>query len=257
VVVRTKLMAAQESSELVDSAALSGALLSWMPGSTVILSANELRLIGQIADKFGVRNWGAEGIAADVAALAGRRLAAEFGGLIPIAGWIVKAMVAPGITWALGEATIRYMWARSPLPDELRVINVASGRALDVAGWNTGNGAVLHVWDWHGGQNQWWTVGYAKDDCRMLIAYPGHDMRPSKVVDVPGHVHSGLPLQIWEYGGGDNQTVRLSQREDGAYTIVLHWSNLVLVGSGHENGSLVFARPDHGDSHARWWIAAA
>jgi hypothetical protein len=36
--------------------------------------------------------------------------------------------------------------------------SVHSNRVLDVAGGSTDNGAPIHQWDWHGGNNQRWQI---------------------------------------------------------------------------------------------------
>jgi len=44
-----------------------------------------------------------------------------------------------------------------------RVINVGSGKALDVSGRSNANGANLHQWSWHGGHNQVWEIRLVHD----------------------------------------------------------------------------------------------
>ncbi|AUY52257.1 hypothetical protein C2142_28750 [Streptomyces sp. CB01881] len=36
------------------------------------------------------------------------------------------------------------------------IINVKSGRALDVRGWDTANGALAQIWDFNNTANQLW-----------------------------------------------------------------------------------------------------
>ncbi|KPI20939.1 Ricin B lectin, partial [Actinobacteria bacterium OV450] len=36
------------------------------------------------------------------------------------------------------------------------IINVKSGRALDVRGWDTANGAIAQIWDFNNTANQLW-----------------------------------------------------------------------------------------------------
>lgn len=90
--------------------------LSWVPGSTLALGAADLALVRKVAKLYEVDDWSKEAILSSMGKrYAGKKLAAEAAGLIPIAGWAVKASVAGSLTKAFGEAVIKYFESQTDL----------------------------------------------------------------------------------------------------------------------------------------------
>lgn len=240
--MKTKLMAAQEAAGVLDGYVTQAVFSSFVPGSTIILTAAGLRMAAEIARCFEVDSYT---VAELTSALAGKAagtavaakavdLASEVLIFVPILGPIIKAGVAAATTRAVGEVTISWMWARSPLLHELKLLSRLSGRALDVAAWRTENGSPVQVWDYGGGANQRWTLRWGREGSLEVRA-----IHSARALDVPAPAWSGHPLQIWDYCGGYNQNFRLHGIGDHRYRIECHQTGHFLTVSGAENGATV------------------
>lgn len=49
-------------------------------------------------------------------------------------------------------------WLIQEVDGEFVIQNVASGLVADVEGWSTDNGGDIHLWEWHGDDNQRWNL---------------------------------------------------------------------------------------------------
>ena len=74
-------------------------------------------------------------------------------------------------------------------------------KVLDVSGWSTDNGAPIHQWDWHGGDNQRFWIDEVGGDLFAL-----RSVLSGKVLDVSGwSTDNGAPIHQWDWHGGNNQ----------------------------------------------------
>lgn len=89
--------------------------VSWIPGSSIVLGGADLMLIKNVADAFEVKDYDVVTAMGATGAAAGGKMLAESCSIVPVAGWIAKAVIAGGITKALGEALITYFKGQSPL----------------------------------------------------------------------------------------------------------------------------------------------
>ena len=100
----------------------------FVPGADLpVLTLNQIRLLMRIADAYGFeldRQRIPEVLGVIGSGLGFRALARNMVGVVPVAGWAVKAGIAYGGTRALGEASRRYFEARAP------VTRVAGDRAV-------------------------------------------------------------------------------------------------------------------------------
>lgn len=111
----TTLHEAEENARSIVNIWTGGAAaVSWVPGSTLVLGTADWAMINKVANAFGVKEYNKEAVVATVAACTGGKWAAEALSFIPVAGWAVKAVIASGMTKALGEAVIRYFRNCSP-----------------------------------------------------------------------------------------------------------------------------------------------
>ena len=86
-------------------------------------------------------------------------------------------------------------------------MGVASGKALDVVGNNTGDGTTIDIWPWNGGNNQKWSVTPTGDGFYRLT--PAH--ATSKAADVSGaSTADGAPVIQWNYTASPNQQWSIS-----------------------------------------------
>jgi uncharacterized protein (DUF697 family) len=91
----------------------------FVPGADLpVLTLNQIRLLMRIADAYGFeldRERIPEVLATIGSGLGFRAVARSLLGVVPIAGWAIKAGIAYGGTRALGEAARRYFESRAPV----------------------------------------------------------------------------------------------------------------------------------------------
>lgn len=129
--------------------------------------------------------------------------------------------------------------------------NAASGRALDVSGVSTDNGANVHVWDYLEGDNQHWTVKSTDDGYYTLTA-----THSGKVLDVSGGegaTQDGADVHQWDYVGGTNQQFSIESVDGGVLLRARH-SDKVVEAMGTDNGSDVQQQSEHGGDSQVWTL---
>ena len=90
-------------------------------------------------------------------------------------------------------------------PDAFYTIAAANGRVLEVADFNTENGASVRLWSYEGQPwQQWQFVEAGEDEYRIKNRFTG------KVMDlVDMRVENGAQAQIWQDVSGENQLWKL------------------------------------------------
>ena len=87
-------------------------------------------------------------------------------------------------------------------PDAYYTIAAANGRVLEVADFNTENGASVRLWSYEGQRWQIVEAGGGKVKLRNVLA--------DKVIDLVGmRVENGTQAQIWQDVFGENQLWKL------------------------------------------------
>jgi len=130
--------------------------------------------------------------------------------------------------------------------------NVASGKALDVSGVSTDNGADIHVWDYLEGANQHWTVEATGDGYYRLT--PNHTS--GKCLDVSGGTSAtqdGANVHQWDYFGNGNQQWSI-ESVDGGFLLRARHSNKVAEAMGTANGDTVQQQSEHGGDTQIWTL---
>lgn len=93
-----------------------------------------------------------------------------------------------------------------------RLINVHSGKVMDVKEWSLDGGAAVHEWPWHGDLNQQWAVQHIGGGTFKIVARVS-----GLTLDVQrGDPAPGTPLIQYRWHGGLNQQWRLAEVKDGA-----------------------------------------
>ena len=97
------------------------------------------------------------------------------------------------------------------------VVNQASGKCLDAAGWGTSNGTTVQQWACGSQQgNQEWQFQSQGTGVYSIV----NRNAPAEVVDVANvGTSDGSLLQTWNYGGGTNQQWKVTASGSG-FTIV-------------------------------------
>ncbi|WP_416398739.1 RICIN domain-containing protein [Allohahella sp. A8] len=123
-----------------------------------------------------------------------------------------------------------------------QIVAKHSDKCVDVSGASGSNGAIVHQWRCHSGDNQKWQV-LAKDGGYRIQA-----VHSSKCLDVSGvSTADGAMMQQWRCGSGANQRFHIERQSDGSYRIrPMHSGKVVEVGaSSAADGANV--------KQWRWW----
>lgn len=110
-----------------------------------------------------------------------------------------------------------------------RIIARHSGKALDVQGTATNDGANVHQWNYYGGNSQRWTLTHLGNNQYSIIG-----VQSGKALEVSNWgTSNGSNVQIWTNGGGTNQKWTVSATSGGYYRLTpTHATNMALDVSG-------------------------
>ncbi len=131
-----------------------------------------------------------------------------------------------------------------------RVVNRASGRALDVTGQALNDGGAVINWDSHGGANQQWIVTTTAGNSRLTSRHSG------KVLEVPqSSTTDGTALVQWTHNGTGTQQWSLQSVGGGYVRLVNRNSGKAADLAGTGNGSAVVQRPINAGLSQHWQLA--
>lgn len=113
--MKTLTQAEKEAKDIVNSWSVGATAVSWVPFSALVLGGADTLMITSVAAAFEVTGYDPQKVGAAVAASISGRWLAETLSFIPGPEWIVKAMIAGGITKGMGEGVIAYFRGQSSL----------------------------------------------------------------------------------------------------------------------------------------------
>ena len=120
-------------------------------------------------------------------------------------------------------------------PDKFYTIASANGKVVEVADFNTENGAAIQLWDYAGEEWQQWAFVRAGEGVyRIRNRFTG------KMLDlIAGGVVDGTWLHQWEGTSGSSQLWVLENTGDGRVKIKSNLSGkcLDVVGMSQDNGA--------------------
>jgi hypothetical protein len=125
-----------------------------------------------------------------------------------------------------------------------------SGKALDVAGHGTGNGANVQQWTYNGGQNQRWTITHLGSNQYKIIG-----VESGRALDVSGgSMSDGANVLIWAYSGANNQRWTVAATSGGYYSVRAVHSGRALdvAGSSTADGANVQQWSYWGGNNQQW-----
>jgi len=148
--------------------------------------------------------------------------------------------------------TVTFLWE----PLATTVLSSNSGKALDVVGIGTHDGARIQQWASHGGSNQQWKFIPAGPAgvYTVLAAHTG------KALDVVGiGTHDGARIQQWAPHGGPNQQWRVVPTGPGVYALLaVHTGKALDVeGFSKQDGAPVQQWANNGTQNQLWRIGLA
>ncbi len=149
----------------------------------------------------------------------------------------------------LNHYTSTNCWINAVPVDRRRIINRASGRALDVAGNADGSNVLLY--DYHGGANQRWDIAQSGTG-RFTIR---SSQSGGRGLDASWSPQNGTSVYVWSFWGGDPQNWQIASVGDSRFRInpILD-SSRCLDAYGTANGSDVGLWSYWGGSNQQWTI---
>ncbi|NKZ06678.1 glycosyl hydrolase [Actinomadura latina] len=167
-----------------------------------------------------------------------------------------RSRLAAAVAAALG---IGMLVAVNPAPAEAAtvdtgawyvLVNRNSGKALDVYGASTGDGARVDQWTRNDGANQQWQfVDSGGGFYRLKARHSG------KVLDVAGaSTADGAAIQQWTDHGGANQQFRLADSDAGHVRLISRSSGkaVEVQGASTADGGNVVQYTDWGGANQQW-----
>jgi autotransporter-associated beta strand protein len=125
-----------------------------------------------------------------------------------------------------------------------------SGKVMEVAGAQTGNGANVQQWDYLGGNNQKWDISStAAPYVKMSPAHTG------KALEIVGFSQNdGVNIQQWDSTGNENQQWFYEYAGGGYYYIRNRYSGKYaeVAGAGLGNGTNIYQQSGPGSTNQQW-----
>ncbi len=134
-----------------------------------------------------------------------------------------------------------------------RLINLNSGKGMDVVNASTSNGAKIQQWSYSATSNQKWVLTHKGGN-----QYTVTSAQTGKGIDEGSHTAlSGNYISMWDLWNGtgsNNQRWILEPASAGNYTITNAYSGLVLeiTGASTANGAIVDQWEFAGGNHQQW-----
>ncbi len=138
---------------------------------------------------------------------------------------------------------------------QFEITNKLSGKALDVIGASTQNGARIQQYDFLNGANQQWRLVPVDSQYYQIV-----NVNSGKVLDDSGFSTTlGTLIQQYDNLGGDNQKWQLVPEAGGYYAIKNKFSGLVLDDSNYslQSGTLIQLWSYLGGDNQQWIVAPA
>ncbi|MFC0113985.1 non-reducing end alpha-L-arabinofuranosidase family hydrolase [Kibdelosporangium aridum] len=132
------------------------------------------------------------------------------------------------------------------------LVNRNSGKALDVSGVSTADGAVVHQWSRHDGANQQWQFVDSGDGYYRLKS-----KNSGKVLDIDNwSTVDGGKVQQWTDLNGTNQQFRLADSDSGYVRLINRNSGkaVEVTGSSTADGAAVVQYGDRGGANQQWQL---
>jgi uncharacterized protein (DUF697 family) len=113
---RSLAQAERDARSTVNKWVAGAAVISFVPGSSLVLGAADVKMVNDVAKALEVVHFNVEEVITAIGAtIAGRVASDGLLSFVPIVGWAIKSAVAAGVTKAAGEIVIEYFKSRSSL----------------------------------------------------------------------------------------------------------------------------------------------
>jgi mannosyl-oligosaccharide alpha-1,2-mannosidase len=133
-----------------------------------------------------------------------------------------------------------------------RLVNRATGRALDVSGASTSDGAAAIAWTVNSGANQHWIAATTDGYTRLTSLHSG------RVLEVPqSSTANGTGLVQWGHNGTNTQQWTLQSTGDGYHRLVNRNSGKAADLAGTGNGAAVVQQSPSTSTTQHWQLVRA
>ncbi|MFJ3305233.1 glycoside hydrolase family 47 protein [Streptomyces sp. NPDC086549] len=141
----------------------------------------------------------------------------------------------------------------APAPSgTFHLLNRATGRAIDVSGAATSNGAAVIAWSPHSGANQRWIATTSGGYTKLTSLNSG------KVLEVPrSSTADGTALNQWEHNGTPTQQWTLQSAGGGHQRLVNRNSGKALDVDGTGDGAAVVQRAPSDSASQQWQLVTS
>ncbi|WP_026556608.1 glycosyl hydrolase family 95 catalytic domain-containing protein [Arthrobacter sp. 35W] len=143
----------------------------------------------------------------------------------------------------------------SLLPTLVKVVNRMSGKAMDVDGQSTSDGAAVIQWPWGGGDNQKWKLVPVHDGSFRIVS-----VKSGKVLDNPASsAANGTQLDQWSDTYGPNQWWKLVPTGSGSYYRLVNVSSglpLDVAGASTSDGARLVQATATSSQSQEWSLDA-
>jgi endoglucanase len=176
--------------------------------------------------------------------------------MFTLSGTTVSTNNSSGLTrlkYAWGTGTIAPPYASFTAGSYYKVVNRNSGKALEVNGQSTTNGAAIDQWDYWTGANQQWLFNALGSNYFSVI-----NRNSAKGLDVTSQsVTAGAAIIQWDYTGGTNQQWQVIDIGFGYYKILNRNSGFSLDVNGQStaNGGTVIQWNWNSGANQQWQIS--
>jgi hypothetical protein len=162
------------------------------------------------------------------------------------------------VSWTPASATISAIGANQTAnftgfnEGRYALISRFSGKALDVNGASTADGANIIQWTYGGGLNQQFDIGGLGDGSFSIR--PAHSGKSLDVYNAS--LENGAEIRQWSYWGGNNQRWKIVSAGSGYFKIVsvLSGKALDVFNFATNDGAFIKQWDDNGNNNQQWQL---
>jgi pectate lyase len=176
----------------------------------------------------------------------GHRLKA---GKVKFIGFLSPLLAVAGL--GLSNLVMAENCAEMPVSGKVyNLVNMGSGKYMDVQSASSANGANIHQWSANGLTNQQFTVNDMNNGYWSIR--PVHS---NKAVDLYGwSKEDGGTIKQWEYWGGQAQQWKLAKSDAGGIKVASAYTGKLISVANGDSGADVFQKTDGSSNYQIWYF---
>ncbi len=168
-----------------------------------------------------------------------------------LARLLVSSVLPVAASLTLASNTQAANCTASPVSGQVySIINLTSGKGLDIPGASTTAGTQIQQWGYTGGSHQQFLLTDLGNGYWSITA-----RNSNLLLDVSGaSKNDGASVVQWSTTGGTNQQWQLKQSTTGAFNIVSRNSAKSLTVADSNSGSKLYQQTDTASGFQRWYL---